>query len=101
GLVTVLPDAHDALLQRTRLIMETMALRAHQADNQHATRLLFADALAARAGLAAPTFALEVLAAAALAALATALTAWSSASGSGDLITLVNEAFTTLREATR
>jgi AcrR family transcriptional regulator len=101
GLTTILPDARDALLERTQLIMATPALRARQADNQHATRLLFADALAARAGLAAPTFALEVLAAAALAALTTALTAWSSARGSADLVTLVNEAFTTLREATR
>jgi AcrR family transcriptional regulator len=101
GLAAILPDGRDALLERTRLIMATTALRAHQADNQHATRLLFAAALAARAGLAAPTFALEVLAAAALAALTTALTAWSSGGGALDLITLVDEAFTTLREATR
>jgi AcrR family transcriptional regulator len=101
GLAAILPDARDALLQRARLIMRAPALRARQADNQHATRLLFAGALAARAGLAAPTFALEVLAAAALAALTTALTAWSSGNGSADLITLVDEAFTTLREATR
>jgi AcrR family transcriptional regulator len=101
GLAVILPDGRDALLQRTRLIMATTALRARQADNQHATRLLFAGALAARAGLVTPTFALEVLAAAALAALTTALTAWSSGGGSADLIGLVDEAFTTLREATR
>lgn len=101
GLAAILPDTRDALLQRTRLIMATPALRARQADHQHATRLLFAGALAARAGLAAPTFALEVLAAAALGALTTALTAWSSGGGSADLVTLVDEAFTTLREATR
>ncbi|MGB9281544.1 MAG: hypothetical protein WCB57_15895 [Pseudonocardiaceae bacterium] len=98
GLAAILPDARGALLERARMIMTTPALRARQADNQHATRLLFADALAARAGIAAPTFAIEVLAAAALAALTTALTAWSSGGGSANLVTLVDEAFITLRE---
>lgn len=97
GLAAVLPAARDALLERIRLIMQTPALRARQADNQHATRQLFAAALADRAGLASPTFQLEVLAAAALAALTTALVTWTDGGGSADLIALVDEAFTTLR----
>jgi AcrR family transcriptional regulator len=97
GLAAILPAAHDALLVRIRLIMKTPALRARQADNQHATRQLFAAALADRAGLASPTFQLEVLAAAALAALTTALVTWTGGGGSADLIALIDEAFATLR----
>lgn len=99
ALLAILPDARDALLVRTRLIMGTPALRARQADNQHATRLLFAGALAARDGLDEPTFALQVLAAAALAALTTALTTWSERDGTDDLVGLVDEAFAALRAA--
>jgi len=101
GLAVILPPARDALLEQTRLIMATPALRARQSDHQHATRVLFSDALADRAGLATPTFALEVLAAAALAALSTALISWSEAGGEIDLIALIDEAFTVLRNATR
>ncbi|MGH3983132.1 MAG: TetR/AcrR family transcriptional regulator [Pseudonocardiaceae bacterium] len=101
GLAAILPAARDALLERIRLIMQTPALRARQADNQHATRQLFAAALADRAGLPSPTFQLEVLAAAALAALTTALVTWTAGGGSADLIALVDEAFTTLRAASR
>jgi AcrR family transcriptional regulator len=101
GLVAVLPTDRDALFERTRLIMSTPALRARQADNQHTTRTLFADALAARAGLPAPTYALEVLAAAALAAMTTALSTWINHNGTVDLLELVDEAFTTLRDYQR
>ncbi|MDQ4011251.1 MAG: TetR/AcrR family transcriptional regulator [Actinomycetota bacterium] len=101
GLAAILPGAHEVLLERIRLIMETPALRARQADNQHATRQLFATALAERAGLTSPTFQLEVLAAAALAALTTALVTWTDGNGSASLIELVDEAFTALREVNR
>jgi len=101
GLTAILPADREALLVRSRLIMETPALRARQADNQHATRVLLADALAARAGLDTPTFRLEVLAAAALAALTTAVTTWTAGSGAVDLISLVDEAFTMLRTEAR
>jgi AcrR family transcriptional regulator len=98
GLAAILPGARDVLLERIRLIMETPALRARQADNQHATRQLFAAALADRAGLASPTFQLEVLAAAALAALTTALVTWTDGDGSVGLITLIDDAFAALRD---
>ncbi|MGH3612297.1 MAG: TetR/AcrR family transcriptional regulator [Pseudonocardia sp.] len=101
GLTAILPADREALLVRSRLIMETPALRARQADNQHATRVLLADALAARAGLDTPTFRLEVLAAAALAVLTTAVTTWTAGSGAVDLIRLVDEAFTMLRTEAR
>jgi AcrR family transcriptional regulator len=101
GLVAVLPTDRDAIFERNRLIMSTPALRARQADNQHATRDLFANALAARAGLPAPTYTLEVLAAVALAAMTTALNAWNNGDGAIDLVELVDEAFTTLRDYPR
>lgn len=101
GLVAVLPTDRDAIFERNRLIMSTPALRARQADNLHATRELFADALAARAGLPSPTYTLEVLAAAALAAMTTALNAWNDVDGATDLVELVDEAFTILRDYPR
>ncbi|MEJ3655350.1 TetR family transcriptional regulator [Actinomycetes bacterium KLBMP 9759] len=97
ALERILPTGRDALLERTRLIMTTPALRARQADQQHATRVLLAEALAGRAGLAAATFRLEVLAAAALGALTTALGTWNDRNGEPDLIDLVDEAFAALR----
>jgi AcrR family transcriptional regulator len=96
GLTAVLPEGHDVLLERTKLIFSTPALRARQADNQLATRELFAHAVADRAGLAAPTYELEVLAAAALAAMATALETWAAGDGADDLVALVDEAFKVL-----
>jgi len=96
GLAAILPTSQDALLERTRLIMHTPALRARQADNQHTTRTLFANALAARADLPRPTFHLQVLAAAALAALTTALTTWTTDNGTTDLIALIDHAFDVL-----
>jgi AcrR family transcriptional regulator len=101
GLVAVLPTDRDAIFERNRLIMSTPALRARQADNQHATRTLFANALAARADLPAPTYALEVLAAVALAAMTTALNTWNNEDGTPDLVELVDEAFSTLRDYPR
>jgi AcrR family transcriptional regulator len=100
GLEAVLPADRDALLERTRLIFTTPALRARQADNQHATRALLAGSLARRAGLSTPTFALQVQAAAALAAVTTALETWADGDGAQDLVALVDAAFAALRTAT-
>jgi AcrR family transcriptional regulator len=96
GLRTILPDGHDTLLERTKLIFTTPALRARQADNLYATRELFAGAVADRAGLPAPTYELEVLAAAALAAVTLALETWAAGDGADDLVALVDAAFRAL-----
>ena len=95
GLVTILPADHAALLERLRLIRETPALRARQADNQQSTVTLFADALATRTET--PAFALRVLAGAALAALTAALERWADGDGEEDLVAVVEEAFAVLR----
>jgi AcrR family transcriptional regulator len=101
GLKAVLPTDRDALLERTKLIFATPALRARQADNTYATRELFAGAVAARAGAEAPTYQLEVLAAAALAAVTLALETWAAGDGSADLVELVDEAFRVLAAGLR
>jgi AcrR family transcriptional regulator len=92
GLEKVLGTDHDALLIRTRLILDNPALRARNVIAQDETRALFARALARRAGLAEPDLACVVQAATALAAVAPALTAWAHEEDS-DLIALVDAAF--------
>lgn len=97
GLAAVMPADRDAILQRTRLVLTTPALRAHQADNQHATAELFAGALAERDGLRAAPYALRVRTAAMVAALTVALREWVASDGERDLVALVDEAFAVLR----
>ena len=96
GLAAVLPDDREAILVRTRLILDTPALRARNWQNQDATRELFAAALAHRERAAEPDLRLRVLAAAALAALTTAITVWAEGDDARDLVALVDEAFTAL-----
>ncbi len=93
GLLAVLPADREAILTRTRLILETPALHARMWENQAATRRLFADGLAARQGIDRPTLELDALAAAALGALTTAIMAWAESSGAEDLVGLVDRAF--------
>lgn len=98
GLQAILPTDHDALLQRTRLILANPTLRARNTLAQDATRELFARALARRAGLEAPDLRCVVQASAALATVAPAITAWAGADGQ-DLVELIDEAFAALRDA--
>jgi AcrR family transcriptional regulator len=96
GLQATLPAGRPAILARTRLVLDTPALRARMWESQFATRALFAGALADRAGLERPSLELDVLAAAALAALTTAITAWVESGGTADLVGLVDGAFAAL-----
>lgn len=96
GALRAMPTAdQDALLVRTRLIINTPALRARMWENQRATQDLFADALAAREGATAPGLRLRVLAGVALAVLTTALTTWAGADQQ-PLADVVDAAFATL-----
>ena len=93
GLELVYAADRDGLLVRTRLILQTPALRARMAHNLQATQQLFAETLAARAeeetGLD-----FQVIAAAALAALTTAITTWAvDDSNSAELPDLIDRAF--------
>lgn len=98
GVLRAMPAAESAELRvRTRLLLQTPALRARLWDNQFATQELFAVALAAReSGAADPGLRLRVLAGTALAALTAALAAWVAAAPDVALPGLVDEAFDTL-----
>lgn len=92
GLAEVLPADREAILVRTRLILRTPALRSRTWISEETTRDLFAQALAARAGLDAPDFATTVLAAVAVTTLATAIAAWAE-KDDADLVAMVDQAF--------
>jgi AcrR family transcriptional regulator len=96
GLQQVMGTDREAVLVRTRLILDNPELRSRNLVAQDTTRDLFARALARRAGLPKPDLAATVQAAAALGAIATALTAWAQ-SGESDLLDIVDTAFTALR----
>jgi AcrR family transcriptional regulator len=95
GLQQVLSTDREALLIRTRLILDNPVLRSRNLVAQDTTRDLFARALARRGGLAEPDLAATVQASAALGAIAPALTAWAE-DGEADLIALIDSAFTAL-----
>jgi AcrR family transcriptional regulator len=101
GALRAMPAAERGVLRvRTRLLLQTPALRARVWENQFTTQELFAAALAARergdeAGD--PGLRLRVLAGAALAALTTALTAWVAAPEHCALPDLIDEAFAALQ----
>ncbi|MGQ0779157.1 MAG: acyl-CoA-like ligand-binding transcription factor [Pseudonocardiales bacterium] len=96
GLSAIYTTDRDAILARTRLILGTPALRARQWRNLDATQALFAEAMAARLDTAI-TFEIQVLAAAAVAALTTAISEWAANNGRDDLATLVDNAFHALQ----
>jgi hypothetical protein len=91
----VLSTDREALLIRTRLILDNPVLRSRNLVAQDTTRDLFARALARRGGLAEPDLAATVQASAALGAIAPALTTWAE-DGEADLIALIDIAFTAL-----
>jgi AcrR family transcriptional regulator len=95
GLEAVLRTDRDALLVRTRLILDNPVLRSRNLIAQDTTRDLFARALARRAGLTDPDFTATVQASAALGVIGPALIAWAQ-DGEADLVSLVGSAFTAL-----
>ena len=96
GLSAVYATDRDAILTRTRLILGTPALRARQWRNLDATQSLFAEAMAARLNTGI-TLEIQVLAAAAVAALNTAVSEWAANDGIDDLATLIDSAFHVLQ----
>lgn len=94
GLARIYVSDRQALLARTRLLLQTRALRARLWENQYATQQLLERALAGDE----PTLRIRVLASAALAALTTALQTWVRVDGSVELPELIDEAFQVLEE---
>jgi AcrR family transcriptional regulator len=95
GLEAVLRTDREALLIRTRLILDNPVLRSRNLIAQDTTRDLFARALARRGGLTEPDLTATVQASAALGAIGPALSVWAD-DGEADLISLVGSAFTAL-----
>jgi AcrR family transcriptional regulator len=95
--LTVLSSAdRQALLDRTRLVLRTPALRARLWENQLQTEELLVRALTSE-GEGADGLARRVLVAGCLAAVTTALLVWVEHDGEPDLPALVEEAFVALR----
>jgi AcrR family transcriptional regulator len=96
GLAAVYAADRDTILARTRLIQTTPALRTRALDNQRETEALFARALAPPGREDA--LEVQVLAAACVAALITAVTRWAERPDEAELPELVDRAFHALRE---
>ena len=96
GLQGVLATDREALVIRTRLILNNPVLRSRNLIAQDATRDLFARALARRGGRSEPALADTVRASAALGAIAPALSAWADDDES-DLVALIDSAFAALK----
>ncbi|MCI2420879.1 TetR family transcriptional regulator [Saccharopolyspora sp. K220] len=94
GLARIYAADREALLVRTRLVLETPALRARLLENQVATRELLERALDG----ATPSFETRVLASVCLAALTTALEVWVRGGGEAELPELIDDAFRVLDE---
>ncbi len=92
-------DERDTTLTRARLIVSTPALRARQATQQHATRDVFAEAIAARGAGPASSIAVRAVAAAAVAVLTTAIGDWVAGDGEDDLADLADAGFAAVRSA--
>ncbi|MGW8530668.1 TetR/AcrR family transcriptional regulator [Nocardiopsis sp. NPDC055824] len=90
----------DGLLLRTRLILDTPALRHRMADSMRASQTAFERGLLSPDDDADdPPLPVRVAAAACTAALATAVTAWAESDGTADLPALIDEALGTLDSA--
>jgi AcrR family transcriptional regulator len=96
GLASVYATDRDALLERTRLVLGTPALRARLWENQVQTEALLVRALGPDGGDGAD-LPRRVLVAGCLAAVTTALLVWVEGDGAPDLPGLVEQAFSALR----
>jgi AcrR family transcriptional regulator len=96
GLASVHAADRQALLERTRLVLGTPALRARLWENQLQTEELLVRALTPD-GQRATDLRRRVLAASCLAAVTAALLVWVERDGRPDLLDLVERAFIALR----
>lgn len=97
GLSRVYATDRGALLARTRLILQTPALRARLWEQQVATERLIARALAARTGEEESDLRTRVVVSACLAAITTAILLWAENDAIDELPDLIGQALTALR----
>ena len=91
ALAAIYPQAREAILVRTQLMLRTPALRARSWENQHATQALLQRALTSENTLRA-----RVIAAACLAAITAAIETWAEADGAAELPELIDQALAML-----
>jgi AcrR family transcriptional regulator len=96
GLERILTIDRDALLIRTRLVVRNPVLRSRNLVAQDITRVLFANALARRAGRTEPDLAMTVQASAALDAVGVAMMAWVDGNNDAGPVALIDAAFAAL-----
>jgi AcrR family transcriptional regulator len=98
-LATVLPTDGERILTRVRLVIRTPELRARQIIAMDDTRDLFARSLARRSGHDPADLDIAVHAAIAVAVFTTALQTWAQ-TDDGDLVAIIDAAFTAAETAT-
>ncbi|MEV6975084.1 TetR family transcriptional regulator [Kitasatospora sp. NPDC093806] len=94
----LLQHERDELLTRMRLITEVPALRARMRDTANDPQQLFLHVLTRRAGLAEPTYAMRITAAALSAATTETVLCWAESDGTEDITDLVERTFTILEQ---
>lgn len=85
-----------ALYLRSRLLLNTPALRSRMPESLRGSQVAFERGLDDPSGTERPSLVARVVASACVAALTTAITAWVEDDGDTDLLTLVEEAFDAL-----
>ncbi|QVQ52284.1 TetR family transcriptional regulator [Spiractinospora alimapuensis] len=89
----------EALLLRSRLLLDTPALRARMGESLRGSQIAFERGLCDPPGTEEVPMAVRVVAAACVSVLTTAITIWVEDGGGGDLPTLMGHAFDTLEAA--
>ncbi|WSJ91142.1 TetR family transcriptional regulator [Streptomyces sp. NBC_01304] len=86
------PDERAEMIQRTKLMVEVPAIRAHMTETMSATSRLLAGALAERGGRAADDLEVRIFTAAVLGALREVTIVWGEGGFEEDVVGLVNRA---------
>lgn len=99
ALPRVYAEERESLLLRTRLILDTPALRHRVGDSMRGSQQAFEQGLLGPDGDQDPPLPVRVVAAACTAALATAITTWAESGGTTDLPALIDQALEALDNA--
>jgi AcrR family transcriptional regulator len=98
SLAVAYPVVRSALLERLQLILATPALRARLWEHLHATEQLIVRALSGASPEAPIELRDQVVAAACVAALSTAILVWAEQGGASELPQLLDQSLSVLRE---
>ncbi|GAB3707025.1 TetR family transcriptional regulator [Nocardiopsis oceani] len=100
ALMSAIPEVYaqerEDLLLRSRLLLSTPALRSRMGESLRGSQTAFERGLCDRPESEDPPMTVRVVASACVAALTTAITVWVEEGGTGDLPTLMEQAFNAL-----